>query len=110
MAFESFIHHIEGIIYQVLVNLFVSKLADIRLQESVNISYISKSRSAIRSGGRQVREFSDDGGLFGHIFLSRRLRVIRRIFGIMFTFQTDFESAADFYSVGVPLQFVFVSW
>ena len=53
---------------------------------------------------------SDYGDLLGHICLIRRLIVRRRSDVIIFTFQPALASVSGFHSVGVPLQFVFVSW
>ena len=84
--FESFINHVEGIIYQVSDKLVVSKLSESLFQESIAVRYLSNIRSSVRSGGNQVRGYIDYGGLVGHILLSRRLIVGHRISGIMFTF------------------------
>ena len=42
MVFDSIVNNVEGIIYQVPVNMVVSKLAKSRWQESINIRKLSK--------------------------------------------------------------------
>ena len=85
-------------------------MAKSRRQKSINVRYLSDSRSAVRSGGIQVGGFGGNDRLVGQIFLSRRLIVRQRSVGIIFIFQPALASAAGFRSVDVPLQFVFVSW
>ena len=110
MEFESFINHVEGVRYQVSGKLVVSKLFKSRCKDRINVRCLSYIRSSFRSDGSLVRGLSEDGGLVDQFFLIRRLIVGRRSSGIIFTFQTEPVSAAGVRSVGVILQFVFVSW
>ena len=109
MEFVSLINHVEGIRYQVSGKLVVSKLSKSRCKDRINARCLSYIRSSFRSDGSLVRGLSEDGGLVDQIFLIRRLIVRRRSAGIIFTFQTERVSAGGFHSVGVILQFVFVS-
>ena len=110
MEFESFINHIEGVRDQFSGNIAVSKLYKSRRQESINFRYLCESRIAVRSGGSWVIGFIEYGGLVSRILLNRKLKVIWRSASIIFTLQSVRASEVDFRSVGVPLQFVLVSW
>ena len=110
MEFESLINRVEGVRDKVSGKLVVSKLSKSRCQDRINVRYLSYIRSSVRSDGSLVRGSSEYGGLVDQIFLIRRLIVGRRSSGIIFTFQTEPVSAAGVRSVGVILQFVFLSW
>ena len=84
---ESFVNYIQGIIYQIPGNPVVSKLAKSRFQSRIDVSHFSGIRGTIIVGGNQVRGFSDNVGLVGHIFLSRRLIVSRGSAIILFILQ-----------------------
>ena len=101
MVFESFIDHVEGIKYKFSGNMVVSKFTKSRCQDSINVRYPSEIRSSVRSCCSLVRGFSEDGGIFSHIWLSRRLRVWQRSASTIFTPQTALVSVAGFRSMGL---------